>query len=334
MAVTRITDIVEPAVFTEYVTQNSVEKTAFAESGVLVRNAAIEDQLRAGADSFTIPHWLDLASDEANIVDDDPAHQATPKNIGTGRQVVRKSFLHQAWSAMNLASEIAGSDALQRIQLRVTAYWDRQTQRRLISSLNGVLANNVLAAGSGGNDSDMVLDISGLSNGNEKISAAAVIDAAATLGDALRDLTTIAMHSATYKALLKLDLIQTLPTSQGGWIQVFRGLRVVVDDGLPVPGTGVYVTVLFGAGAIGYGLTEPRVADGTEIENLPSAGRGGGQQILHSRVNLAVHPLGFQWLEDSVADVSPSIAELATATNWKRVIERKAVPLAFLKHKL
>lgn len=334
MAVVQITDIVEPTVFTEYITQNTVEKTAFAESGVLVRNGAMVEQLHAGADSFHVPHWLDLASDEANIVDDDPAHVAVPKKVGTGKQVVRKSFLHQAWSAMNLASEMAGSDALARIQKRVTSYWDRQVQRRLISSLNGVLANNVLAAGSGGNDGDMLHDISALTSGNEKISAAAVIDAAATLGDALRDLTTIAMHSATYKALLKLDLIQTLPASSGGFIQVFRGLRIVVDDGLPVPGTGVYITVLFGAGAIGYGLTEPRIAAGTEIENLPSAGRGGGQQILHSRVNLAVHPLGFQWLEGTVSDVSPSIAELASATNWKRVIERKAVPLAFLKHKL
>lgn len=334
MAVVQIQDVVVPAAFTEYITQNTVEKTAFAESGVLVRNAAIESQLRAGADSFTVPHWLDLANDEANIVDDDPTHLAVPKNIGTGKQVVRKSFLHQAWSAMNLASELAGADALHRIQQRVTAYWDRQVQRRLISSLNGVLANNVLTTANGGNDGDMVNDISAGTGGAEKFSAAAVIDTAATLGDALRDLTTVAMHSATYKAALKGDLIQTLPASGGGWIQTFRGLRVVVDDGLPVPSAGVYVTALFGAGAVGYGLTEPRIAAGTEIENLPSAGRGGGQQVLHSRVNLGVHPLGFKWNETTVTDVSPSIAELALAANWSRVVERKAVPLAFLKHKL
>lgn len=334
MATTKIADVVVPAAFTQYTVENVVEKTAFAESGVLVRNAVIEDQLRAGADSFTVPHWLDLANDEANLIDDDPTHLAVPKAIGTGKQIVRKSFLHQAWSAMNLASELSGADALARIQQRVTSYWNRQMQRRLVATLNGVLANNVLTTANGGNDGDMLVDISALTGGAEKFSAAAVIDAAATLGDALRDLSTIGMHSATYKAALKGDLIATLPDSQGGWIQVFRGLRVVVDDGLPVPAAGVYVTVLFGGSSIGYGVTGPRIADGTEIENLPSAGRGGGQQILHSRVNLAVHPLGFQWLEGSVADVSPSIAELALAANWKRVIERKAVPLAFLKHKL
>lgn len=58
------------------------------------------------------------------------------------------------------------------------------------------------------------------------------------------------------------------------------------------------------------------------------------QQILHSRVNLAVHPLGFSWSDTAVAGESPTIAELADATNWTRSIERKAVPMVFLKHTL
>jgi hypothetical protein len=181
----------------------------------------------------------------------------------------------------------------------------------------------------------MVMDVSGLTGTAANFSAAAVIDAAATLGDSLRDIVALAMHSRTYQTALKADLIQTLPDSQGGFIQTFRGLGIVIDDGLPVDGDGVFTTCLFGAGAFGYGISEPRIAAGTEIENIPSAGNGGGQQILHSRINLSVHPLGYTWKETSVAAGSPSIAELADATNWSRVASsRKHVPLAFLKHKL
>lgn len=79
-----------------------------------------------------------------------------------------------------------------------------------------------------------------------------------------------------------------------------------------------------------YGLTAPRIAEGTEVENLPSAGKGSGQQILHSRVNLAIHPAGFAWVEGTIAGDSPTIAELSAAAHWDRVVERKAVPLAFL----
>jgi len=327
MATTQLADVIVPSEFTAYVVQNSVEKTALAQASVMRRNGLIESQLRAGADSFSVPMWMDLGNDEANIADDDPTHVAVPYKLGSGKQIVRKSFLHNSWSAMNLASELSGSDALQRIQDRARAYWDRQVQRRLVASLNGILGDNVA------NDAgDMLVDISAEVGDAAFFSAAAVIDAAASCGDAMDGLSAIAMHSDIYARALKADLIATIPDSQGGFIKTFRGLAIVVDDGLPVA-ANVYTTVLFGPGAVGYGITEPRIADGTEIENSPSAGRGGGMQTLHSRVNLAVHPAGFSFVEANVADVSPSIAELALAANWNRVVDRKAVPLAFLKSK-
>ncbi len=333
MAVTQLADVIVPEEFTSYVIENSIQKSALVQSGVIVRNSEIETQLRAGASMFSVPFWKDLADDSPNIVSDDPAAHATPRKLASGKQLIRKSFLHNSWSAMNLASELSGSDALKRIQDRASAYWLRYSQRHLIASLNGVLGDNAA------NDSgDMVNDISAAAGAAANFGAAAVIDTAGTLGDSMRDLSAIAMHSATYKAALKADLIQTLPDSQGGFIQVFRGLGIVVDDGLPVTGTGaaaIYTTVLFGPGAVGYGMTAPRIAAGTEIENLPSAGMGGGQQVLHSRVNLSMHPLGYSWKETAVVGESPTLAELADADNWDRVAsDRKHVPLAFLKHKL
>lgn len=327
MATTQIADIIQPDAFTLYVVQNSVERSAFAKSGAAVPNAAINEQLTAGAENFKIPFWKDLGDDEANLANDDPADDATPYKLGSDKQMVRKNFLHNAWGSMNLASELSGDNALARIQDRAAAYWERQFSRRLISSMKGILADNIA------NDSgDMVKDISGLAGALADFSATAVIDAAATLGDGMDALTTIAVHSDIYKRMLQGDMIATLPDSQGGFIKVFRGLAIVVDDSLPVA-SSVYTTALFGPGAFSYGMTAPRIAAGTEVENKPSAGNGGGQQILHSRVNLAISPLGYTWLEGSVAAESPSIAELALAANWNRVAERKAIPLAFLKSK-
>nr|WP_206861598.1 LysR family transcriptional regulator [Lysobacter changpingensis] len=154
MAVTQIADVVVPAEFTSYVVQNTMERTALFQSGVAVRNGEIEALLSAGADMLTVPHWNDLGNEEANIVNDNPADESTPYKINAGKQIVRKSFLHNSWSAMNLASELSGDNALPRIQERVTAYWDRQMQRRLVASLNGILADNI--ANDGG---DMVRSI-------------------------------------------------------------------------------------------------------------------------------------------------------------------------------
>lgn len=322
MPVTRLADVVVPEEFTSYITQNTMQKSALVAAGVAVRNAEIEAQLTAGADAFTVPNWFDLGDDEANIVSDDPAVDAVPRKLVAGRQTIRKAFLHNSWSAMNLASELAGDDAIARIKDRATAYWTRQLQKRLIATLNGILADNEAA-----NAGDMVFGTAATA-----FDASAIINAAATLGDSMRDLSAVAMHSDVYAQALRDDLIATERQSDGGFIQTFRGLAVVVDDGMPFDDvTDTYVTALFGAGAIGYGVVPPRIAEGTEVENKPSSGNGGGQQILHSRVNLAVHPAGFSYVGIPAA-VSPSLAELADAANWQRVFERKAIPLAFLRH--
>ncbi|MBI4740858.1 MAG: hypothetical protein HY777_04735, partial [Betaproteobacteria bacterium] len=255
MATTQLADIIIPENFTSYTVQNSVERNAFFLSGVAVPNSAITGQLQAGADSFKVPYWLDLPDTEADVANDDPTDESTPGKLGTIKQVVRKSFLHGSWSAMNLASELAGANALAQIQSRAAAYWDRQFQRRLISSLKGILADNV--AHDSGN---LLIDVSGLTGNAAKFSASSMIEAAGTMGDAMNSLTTIAIHSTIYKKMLADDVIETLPASGGGFIQTFRGLRIVVDDTLPVA-TDVYTSVLFGSGAVGY-LSPTRWRDG------------------------------------------------------------------------
>ncbi|ROO23776.1 major capsid protein [Salinisphaera orenii] len=329
MAVTNLNDIIEPAQFTNYVVENTMEQTALVQSGVATRNATIVDQLRAGAHSFTTPFWRDLENTEADIASDDPEQYSTPSKIGAGKQITRKSFLHGSWSAMNLASEIAGDNALDRIQSRTTAYWNRQLQRRLISALNGIRAAN-----EANDDGDMVLDISGATGDAAVFSAKSVIRAAHTMGDAMSSISALAVHSDIYKQALENDLIEFVRDSQGNLVMpTFRGLAVIMDDGLTVD-TGAYTSILFGNGAIGYGTAEPRIAAGTEIENNPSAGNGGGQEILHSRMNTAMHPAGFSWIEGTVGGESPTIAEMGEASHWQRVIERKSVPLAFLVSKV
>lgn len=331
MATVKLADVVVPEEFTAYQVQNSMARTALVEAGIMTRNAFIEEQLRAGAESFTVPRWLDLGDAEANLVNDDPDVHATPRNIGTDKMRVRKAFLHGSFAAMNLASELSGDDAMVRIQNRVNAWWNRQMQKRLVYTLEGLVADNVA-----NNDSDMVLDISAETGDAAKFSAKAVIRAAGTMGDALNDVVGIAMHSDTYQLALENDLIAFEKDSTGSLLlPTFRGLAVTMDDAMPVDDvTGVYTTALFGRGAVGYGATAPRIAEGTEIENDPSAGNGGGQQILHTRMNVAIAPIGYRFDDTTVAAESPSWANLADPQNWTRVGPRKSVPMAFLKHTL
>lgn len=334
MAVTQIADVIVPQEFTEYLIENSVVSTALYQSGVLAKNGVIADQLQAGADSFTVPFWKDDVAGNADpdITSDDPNTLSTPQKISAGRQIVRKSYLHQSWAEMSLASELSGDNPIEALQGRVLAYWDRTWERRLIASLLGVLASNVA-----NNSADMVNDISGVSGTAANFSAAAVIDTASTLGDALDSVKAIAMHSHIYTEALKNDLIEFIPQSQGLPIKTFRGMAVLIDDNL-TPNAGVYTTILMGPGAVGFAASEPRTGYGTEIFRVPAAGNGGGQTVLHSRMNVGIHPLGFAWSDGSggsaLAGDSPTLAELAVAAHWSRVAtSRKSIPLAFLVSK-
>jgi len=330
MPVTQISDVIVPAEFTAYQVENSLVSTALFQSGVVAKNGVIAAQLQAGAESFTIPFWGDLGENEADITNDDPTVLSTPLKIGANKQVVRKSFLHQSWSEMSLASELSGSDALERIQSRVSAYWDRQFEKRLIASLRGVLASNV--ANNGG---DMVNDISGAAGALANFNGGAVIDTALTLGDRLSDVKAIAMHSAVYgEALKNEEIVFFKPSVNSLEIPTYKGMAVIIDDNLS-PAAGVYTTILFGFGAVGFAATEPRTGYGTELFRTPAAGNGGGQTTLHSRFNVGIHPLGFAWNDGSgggaIAGDSPTLADLAVAGHWTRVVaQRKSVPLAFL----
>lgn len=338
MAQVQITDVVVPAEFTAYQVENSMVSTALYQSGVAVPNGEMDAQLQAGAESFTVPFWADLPDVEADITSDDPTVNSTAQKVTAAKQIVRKSFVHASWSEMSLASELSGSDALVRVQSRIQAYWDRQWEKRLIASLMGVLYSNVA-----NNTGDMVNDIHALAGTvtlpgttvtvpANQFNGQSVIDTAVTLGDRLADVQAIAMHSAIYSRALKANEIQFFkPSDNSLQIPTYKGMAVIVDDSLTTATAGVYVTILFGPGAVGYAVAPPRTGYGTELWRVPSAGNGGGQTTLHSRFDVAFHPLGFAFTGASVAGVSPTQAELALAANWTRAYaQRKSVPLAFL----
>jgi hypothetical protein len=327
MPVTQLADVVIPAEFTDYTIQQSVVSTSFAQSGVMVKNGEIASQLHAGATQFTAPYWNDLPDVEADVTCDDPTIMATPQKFTSGAQNIRKNFLHESWSQVSLAAELSGDNPLDRLRSRVVNYWDRQIQSRLIASLHGIIVSN-----SQNNNSDMVVDISGMTGSAANISASSIIDTGLTLGDRFEDVTAIAMSSFVYGQLSKQDLIEFIPNSQGKPFKTFRGAAVVVNDGLALPG-GLHMTVLFGNAAVAYAVDAPRVAPGTQVFDMPAAANGAGVVTLHSRINLAIAPLGWSWTDSSgataLAGESPTMADLAVPAHWNRVVPRKACPIAF-----
>lgn len=340
----RLSDVFVRPVYESYTALNSPEKTALFTSGLVSTNALLSALAKAGNTEGTVPFWLDLdATGEPDYVNDDPADFAVPGKVGTNTMKYRKAFVHKAFSSMDLVAELMGTNPLQHIRNRFGFWWTRQLQKRIVAVANGVLAANV-AQDAG----DMVVDISALVGDAAKFNALSVLDAEYSLGDAVGGLTGIAVHSMIAKSMAKLDMLETEKDSEGNVIVSRYGDKIVIiDDSLPVSGAGVdriFTSVLFGGGAFGFGGAEGTafgLGEGTPLN--PSyvtreelAGNGGGQEIIGERKTWLLHPFGFSWVEaggGALTEFSPTLANLATAAKWDRVVERKQVPMAFLKSK-
>jgi hypothetical protein len=334
MATVQLSDIIDVTVFQDLPALDSPEKTAFFESGVIAVSVLFNTLANAPGKMAELPFWRDLeASDEPNLTSDDPTSEAVPKKVSQGEQITRKAFLNQGWSAADLATELAmGENAMTHIRNRTDTYWRRQWQRRLLAAANGVLADNIA-----NNDGDMIYDASAANSAditaNTVFTRQNFTSAAFTLGDRVDGIAAIAVHSLVYKRMVDNDDIDFIPDSQGNLtIPTFLGKRIVVDDSMPyAPGVGdaapKYTSILFGAGAFGYGEGAP--PNPVAVSRAEEQGDGGGIETLWTRKTWLLHPFGYQQTGAPVGN-SFSVAELAAAGVWSRVVDRKNVPLAYL----
>jgi hypothetical protein len=322
MAETRISDIIVPEIFQPYVIQRSTEKVAFWQSGIVANDGRVIPGSRAGGETVNMPYFNDLTGDAEELSDQ---LALTVNAIGTSQDVSVVQALGKAFGSNDLAYALSGADPMMAIGNLVSDFWARVMQRRLLNVVKGAFA----AASMSGN----VHDISALSGDLAIIDKNTFADAAFKLGDAADGLSAVAMHSATYTKLYKDDLLDTEKGADGALFATYQGKRVIVDDSLPVD-TGTYTTYLFGQGALAYAEGAPKVPVETDRYSLA------GYDVLINRRHFVIHLRGVKWVGTDVISTGdnqgghPTLAELATGTNWTRVYDNKAIRAIAFKHKL
>lgn len=354
MALTQVSDIIVPSVFTPYIRQLTEEKARLVQSGVLQSSELLNQLLAGGGKTFSVPSFQDLDASDGTGADNVSADtvadiqaasfengtptdanrgDATPQKILTSEEIAVRLNRNQSWSSADLAGQLAGADPMQAIADRVAYYWTRRLQAIFIATFNGIIADN--AAAPSGSDThtqdDLENDVSGASfiDGVTNFSAEAFLDAAVTMGDSQEDLTAVMVHSVVYNRMQKNNLIDFIPDARGETqIPTFLGREVIIDDGVPRTGN-VYDTWLFGVGAASLGSSDAMVP--TEVHREALAGNGGGQEILTTRQVWSIHPTGHAYIQGSIPDGGPSNANLAAAANWsRRYPERKQIKFARL----
>lgn len=295
--------------------QKTTEKSALLQSGICSSDSSIK--LGAGNTIINLPFWKNLTGED-EILSDSVA--MTVGNITTGKDIACVHLRGRAWSANDLASILAGDNAMTAIGNKTADYWQKQIQKVLINSLAGAFASAGVAE-------KLVNNISTKSGAEAVISADAMLDTMAKLGDKSDELTGIMMSSATMFKLLKQDLIDYIPASEGkSALATYMGKRVIVDDSL-AGADGVESIYFFGNGAVAFN-------EGTDVINVETdRDTLAGDDLLITRRQFTMHPRGIKWIGEPTG-VTPSNAELATGTNWSLVEEPKNVAITKLICKL
>ncbi len=327
MAETRLTDVIVPDIFTDYTLEPSIKNSRFWRSGIIQPNGGLRALLNGGGKIFQMPFFQNPTNTTGVSQIPDETTPSTVNNVLTGQQDARRQLREQLWGSNNLVTVLTGADPMGAVATAVNDYWANDYDLALISSVVGVIADNIA------NDSgDLLEDQSGSSIDDDMIvDAQNLLGENGVLGRSDQNggqWAGIAMHSAIYNSLRKQDAITFVAISgQDRPIEFYQRMVVIVDDNLPV-NTNVYDTVLFKTGAFNFDVGTSGYTP-TETDRQTKVGFGIDELI--TRRVFGLHPVGFQWSDGSVAGESPTNAELELAANWNRAFEQQNTGFVMLR---
>ena len=311
---THISDIVVPSVFHKYLVEQTAEKSVLLKSGIVDPDVNFDDLAAKGGKTINMPYFTDLTGDD-EVLSDQSA--LTPAKIGTDTDVAVLLGRGKAWGVNDLARALSGEDPMGAIVNLASTYWARKEQAVLLDILKGVFASTAPAADGG------MASTNSMST-ESAIDASIILDAKQKLGDSAEKLAAMAMNSATYTRLQKLNLIDAIPDSNAnvGFGTYMGKYSIIVDDTIAVE-SGKYPVYLFGKGAIARGEGAAPVPVETDRDSLA------GEDILVTRRHYILHPRGVKW-KGTAGGAFPTNTELQTGGNWERVYEYKNVRMVKL----
>lgn len=341
---TRLTDVIIPERFSQYVSLLSTEVSSFWQSGIVMTDARLAALVAGGGRTFNMPFWEDLANTEANVSSDDPGSSATPEKIQGLRDIGVRCVRNQHWEAADLTGLLAGSDPMGAIAAKVGGYWQRQHERMLVAQSAGIVASGETAE-AGSFLVDVATDDAGAITDAERLTPELIFQGEVLMTDQANTLVGIVMHPVVRANLKRQNLLVTttidavdaqispgvlsMIPAQAIRFESFQGMRIILNRNMTATAGSnrvTYRSYAFGSGAYSWGDSPNRTP--VEIERDSKAADGEGLEDLASRVNFCLHPKGYQWT-GTPAGESPTNAELGTGTNWAvtNIAERERIQL-------
>ena len=318
-------DLVTRPEFLSYVQEGIYEQCKFIQSGVLVRNSALD--AKAGGVRVRVPFFRPIDPTEERIESNNTWGTSnngylTPQRITAAEQVM--PILHRGFSyAVDDLSKLgSGADPMAAIRSQLAQAINKLRTRTLVAQLEGIFG-----AALNGNVVDLVGAATGAATEAQFLSAASLIRGKAKLGERADQLTTLCIHPNVYFYLQQIGALtfSTSALSSGGsitWggggvgltstdVAYFMGLRVVVDSLLPVDTNGAnpdkYTCYLLGGGSLAEG--EQQALKIEAERNILSM-----QDVLALSYHYGTHLLGTSYNSTD----NPDNTTLQTAGSWTR----------------
>ena len=319
----------DPEVFSDYMAEQPTWNDNIIASGILVQDNTIMDLIGTKGNVATIPFYTPIDAEEDPALNNDGLTDNEPSEITGKKQTAMLIQRMKAWKAQDFTKELTGADPMTHIANSVAGFYRQVRAKDLMTIIDAVLDLDDM--------SDHITDLSTtgdtVEDENQIDETTLIYAQQKAIGDSADTMGLLIMHSyiyARYKALGLVDYNKytvanaierdiTLPT--------INGFVPIISDRYTVDTSGdvtVYKTYIAGQGSI---LT----CDKTNYENAYYADYDpqtlAGIQKLYTKQGYVLHPNGFSFAVENVANESPTNDEIGTTDNWSLAYDAKNIKL-------
>lgn len=328
--------------FLQYTAERIFEQSAFLQSGVITRNAALD--ARAGGTRIRVPFFDNIGGLTEEVIDSSNswgtsgAGYLTSQSVSADEQIMticRRGF---QFATDDISRYGSGADPLGHVANQLAGAIAKKKSATLLAQLGGLFGNIAGSGVLGGNTTNVTGTTT--ATASNYLTAANVVTAKANLGERSSELTAIAMHSNVAHYLEQTGYLQVQVSGSslsagsgltGVSYNTFAGLRVIIDDQLGVIAGGTathlnkYPVYLFGAGVIGEGIQQ-------DLRVETDRNKSSFQDLLIVDYHMGYHVTGTKW---SAAGDNPTNAattgNLGATGSWGLAYSNvKNVPLVRL----
>ena len=335
-----LADIVKRNNFSAYVSEAIKERSAFIQSGAVVRNPLLDS--RAGGTRIQVPEFNPVSPTE-EIIDGTATWGTsnngylTPQKIGTGTQIASICHRGFAYAVDDVAVLAAGEDPMGHIRDQLADAINKLNSTRLFYQLHGLFGTALSA-----NALDLAVAASSGAAEANYLTAATVARGRSLLGERGEELDTIVVHPSVAYYLYQVGMLtfSTTALSTGTGIQwggggvgitdrsvgQLAGMNVVVDSSVNsvVPGSSGHIKEFYC-----YLIKSGTVLEGVQQDLAIEAERNvlSKQDVISVDYHSTYHIMGTKW--NDAAD-NPTNSDLGAQAKWALTYDADLIPIVQL----